>query len=188
MWDNGLLGKQCRLRGFLLWEKPGRLLGAKERMGTKATMGWETVLLWEWRAWILRAILLCLPPGAVTVLVGIHHTGGWRHLPWDLGPLKKHEVWHLGPVLSAARITFGHDSSWKMDFFSFTFGGPGKHSLLSWAPTACQVLVDLMITFLGLGEVGRWVPCYLHMQIIRYISNLETLKCEYIFCKTVWQK
>ena len=157
-------------------------------MGTQAMMGWETVLLWEWRAWILRVILWCLPPGAVTDLEGTHHTGGWRDLPWDLGSLKKYKVWHLGPVLSAARITFGQDISWKMDFFSFTFGGPGKYILLSWDPTACQVLVDLMITFLGLGEVGRWVPCYLHIQIIRYISNSETLKCGHIFCKTEWQK
>ena len=75
-----------------------------------------------------------------------------------------------------------------MDSPPLTFGGPGKYILLSWDPIARQVLVDLIITFLELGEVGRWVPCYFHIQIIKYISDSETLKCEHIFCKTVRQK
>lgn len=70
-------------------------------------------------------------------------SGGWGNLHWKLGLMKKYGAWHFEPIISAARINFREDNSWKADFpHSLSVS---QENIFSWFEGAinCKGLIDL---------------------------------------------
>lgn len=108
----------------------------------------------------------------------------WAEKPaLKLELVRKYEAWHFEPIISAARINFREDVSWEVDSPYLLSVSQEVFILLIWRCHQLYSACWFNDSFLALREVRRWVPCFIHIQIISYISNSEILKCENIIYK-----